>query len=75
MQDTKDLRVHNARLQARLEKVTVERDILRKQSERLNQGEKPSNPGLDIAAVRERLQALLGRLERLEHDFCLKEKR
>ena len=74
VQETKDLRAENERLQASLKQVTAERDILKKQADRWNAGEMVSNPGLDIAAMRERLQALLGRLERLEQDLCSKEK-
>lgn len=74
VQETKELRAENERLQASLEEVTAERDTLKNQAHRWTAGEMVSNPGLDVTAIRERLQVLLGRLERLEKDLCSKEK-
>ena len=66
VQEAKTMRVENARLQAYLRELTAERDTLKSRAGgvgRLSQG---GNGPVDLAAVRERLKAVLRRLDQIE---------
>jgi len=74
VQETNILRAENARLNALLQEITNERDLLRKGSRVSRSRTRSSKLDTDLAAVRKRLHALLGRIDRLEKHLSVKER-
>jgi|GEM_PF-2868777 len=74
VQQAKVLRAENARLKDRLEKVTGERDMLQKRVRHSGRRQELFKPALDLHVVRQRLQALLGRIDRLEEHLLARER-
>lgn len=74
VKETNILRAENARLNALLQEVANERDMLRKGGRVSGSRARLSKLDIDLTAARKRLHVLLGRIDRLEKHLNAKER-